>query len=209
MKLNLEEQESIAKLKYFFRDYGKYIALALSVLIIVYVLNSVWNWKQQKDSMLAAADYQNVVVAVATNNASLTNTLTERMMQKYPKNEYTAMALMLASKSAKTTNKNNLAEKYLNFIIDKSKDDGLVNVARLRLADVYIDEHKLSLVLPLLLQKHDKNFDALYYSKRGDLHLAQGKLDEARLAYKTALTMAGDNQEVASLINMRLEVLGN
>lgn len=208
MRLNLEEQESFDKLKYFIRDWGKYIALFIVAVIIIYAANSGWNWYQNRDSLNAAKSYQAFNSAFDAKNVNNVYSIANSMESNYPRNEYTAMASMLAAKTAKSRADNATAEKYLNFVIDNAKDKGLVDVARLRLADVYIDSHKFNLVIPLLMAKHDKSFDALYYSKRGDLHVAQGHLDEARTAYKAALKIAGDNQSVAQVIQMRLDILG-
>ena len=209
MKLNLEEQERIDTLRYFLRDWGKYIIGLIAVIIIAYVADSLWNWYQVRDSAKAAILYQSFSAEAKNNNTPKVYAIANTMENSYPTNEYTAMASMMAAKIAKDKSENTPAEKYLKFVINNSKNNGLVDVARLRLADVYIDEHKFNLVVPLLMEKHDKSFDALYYSKRGDLHLAKGELNQAREAYKAALKMAGDNQSVAEVIQMRLDVLGN
>lgn len=205
----MEEQESIDKLRYFLRDWGKYIAALIIVMIIAYVADSAWNWYMAKDALKAASDYQNFTQSVNSKDTNKIYSIANAMESNYPSNEYTAMAGMMAAKIAKSKLNNETAEKYLKFVMINAKNKGLVDVARLRLADVYIDEHKFNLVIPLLMEKHDKNFDALYYSKRGDLHLAQGNLAKARDAYKTALQIAGDNQSVAEIIQMRLDILGN
>lgn len=209
MKLNLEEQERIDTLRYFLRDWGKYIVALIAVIIIAYTVDSLWGWYQVRDSSKAAVLYQNFSDALKSNNTKSLYSITDTMENNYAANEYTAMASIMAAKVAKTKDNNVLAEKYLKFVVTNAKNKGLCDVARLRLADVYIDEQKFNLVVPLLMEKHDKNFDALYYSKRGDLYLARGDLTKARDAYKEALKIAGDNQSVAEIIQMRLDVLGN
>lgn len=208
MRLNQDEQMSLDALKNFLSDWGKYIALFVAAIIIIYVADSGWNWYQNSSALEAAKHYQEFNTAFDAKNINSIYRIADSMENNYPRSEYTAMASMLAAKTAKSKLDNTNTEKYLNFVINNSKDNGLVDMARLRLADVYIDSKKFNQVLPLLMAKHDKSFDALYYSKRGDLHVAQGNLDEARTAYKTALKMAGDNQEVSQIIQMRLDVLG-
>lgn len=209
MKLNLEEQERIDTLRYFLRDWGKYIVALIAVIIIAYTADALWNWYQVRDSAKAAKLYQRFNDAVKSNNNTQLYAIVDTMENNYAANEYTTMASIMAAKMAKTKDNNALSEKYLKFVVTNAKNNGLVDIARLRLADVYIDEHKFNLVVPLLMEKHDKGFDAFYYSKRGDLYLAKGDLTRARDAYKEALKIAGDNQSVAEIIQMRLDVLGN
>jgi predicted negative regulator of RcsB-dependent stress response len=209
MKFDLEEQERIDKLKYFFRDWGKYILSLLVIIIFAYIADSLWNWQHNRNAIKTALLYQNFNQAVEKNNLNQVYSIVSTMEKNYPSDEYTALASMMAAKLAKNKLENKHAEEYLNFAILHTKDKALVDVARLRLADVYIDEKKFNLVMPLLMEKHAKSFDALYYSKRGDLHVARGELDKARESYKIALKMGGDNQSITDVVQMRLDVLGN
>jgi predicted negative regulator of RcsB-dependent stress response len=208
MRFNAEEQETLDKLGYFLRDWGKYLAAIVVLIIIAYVGDASWNWYQNKDTLKIAATYETFTEKFNAGDTNSVYQIADQMDKNYPSAEYTSMAAMLAAKMAKDKNNSTLAEKYLKFTIDNARDKGFVDIARLRLADIYIDEHKDSLVLPLLMAKHDKSFDALYYSKRGDLHLAKGDKNKARDSYKEALKIAGDNQSVTQVIQMRLDVLG-
>ena len=119
------------------------------------------------------------------------------------------MASLLSAKMSWDKKDLSQTAKSLNWIIDNSKDVGMVNTAKLRLADVYIDEKKYDKAIKLLLEKHDPAFDPLYYSKRGDLYVAQGDQDTARDAYKEALKKVGQDSSMSQGIQMRLDVLGN
>ena len=119
------------------------------------------------------------------------------------------MASMTAAKVAWKKNDLKTAVNLLNWTIANAKDQGLVSVSRLRLADIYIDQGKFDLAMNLMFEKHDPAFDPLYYTKRGDLYVAKGDLNKARDAYKEAIQKAGQDTSMAQGVQMRLDVLGN
>lgn len=207
-KFDLEEQERIDRLRYFLRDWGKYVVALVIVLATVYASDVTWSWYKNKDALKIAAIYEDFIAAVNLSKVKTVYMLAEQMENNYPNAEYTAMASMWAAKIAKLNNNPDDAVKYLQFTINNAKDTRLVDIARLRLADVYIDLRKFSLALMLLLEPHDKAFDALYYTERGDLHLANGDINKARAAYKEALQIVSDDPATSQGIQMRLDMLG-
>jgi predicted negative regulator of RcsB-dependent stress response len=118
------------------------------------------------------------------------------------------MGLIVAAKLANDNKDKVKAGAYLKWVIKNSKDKGLAAFAMLRLANIYIDEQKFDLALSTLMQKHEASFDVLFYERRGDLYVARNDLTKARDAYKEALEKAGQDQNTANGIQMKLDVIG-
>jgi len=81
-------------------------------------------------------------------------------------------------------------------------------IARLRLAAVLLDEKKYDEGLKVLDGADDPAFAAPAADLRGDIMLAQGRLDEARAAYKLAMEKAGPGDPVRGVAGTKLEALG-
>jgi len=205
---DLQEQEQLSKLGYFWRDWGKYVIGLLVVVIITYLSSIIWNYKSSKDAGEAALLYANFIGATQ-GDAKSAYIVVDKMEQKYPKAQYTAMASIWAAKLAYANKDIKRSKSYLNWTVKEAKDQGLVAIAMLRLADVQIEQKEFDAALRLLMQKHDANFDALFYTKRGDLYVARGNYAKARDAYKEALNKAGNDQNMTSSIQLKLDVLGN
>ena len=208
-KFDLQEQEQISNLKYFWQKAGKYIVAIIVVALIGYAVYSWYSWRNETRSKEAANIYAAFTEAFYSNDKEKLLSLSEHLENDYPSTQYATMSSLLAAKSTRDSNDITNSTKLLNWVINNSKDDGMVSIARLRLADVYIDEKKFDKAIKLLQAKHDPVFDPLYYSKRGDLYVSEGQLDKARDSYKEALKKAGNDSNIAQGIQMRLEVLGN
>ena len=205
---DLHEQEQLSKLGYFWRDWGKYVIGLLVIVIITYLSSVGWNYKSSKDASAAALLYANFIKD-AGGNVQSAYEIADKMEQNYPRAEYTAMASIWAAKLAYSNKDMKRAKTYLNWTIKEAKDQGLVAIAMLRLADVYIDQKEFDAAVSLLMQKHDASFDPLFYTKRGDLYVAKGNYAKARDAYKEALNKAGNDQNMVGSIQLKLDVLGN
>jgi predicted negative regulator of RcsB-dependent stress response len=97
----------------------------------------------------------------------------------------------------------------LQWVIDNAGEDTLKDVARLRLAAMFLDEKKYAEAMKLLEAKHPDSFDGLYDDLRGDVLSAQGKTDEARSSYKLAYEKTDPQSMYRNLIQMKLDALGS
>lgn len=206
---DLHEQEQLTQLKYFWRDWGKYIIGVLILVFMGYISSVVAGISAEKKANQAAVIYSQFTDAVAASDSKSVYKIASQMEREYPTVEYTSMATMLAAKQAFTDKNFDSAIAYLSWTTNNTKDKGLASLATLRLADVYIDQKKYDKALDILTSNHNDAFAVLFYSKRGDLYVAKGELDRARDAYKEALQKAGQDSNVTNGIQLKLDALGN
>lgn len=206
---DLHEQEQLTQLKYFWRDWGKYVIGVLLLILIGYISSVAADMRAEKKANQAAIVYSQLTDALALSDNKSVYKIASQMEINYPKVEYTSMATMLAAKQAFTEKNLILAANYLSWTINHSNDKGLVALATLRLADVYIDQKHFDKALDILTSNHNDAFSVLVYSKRGDLYVAKGELDRARDAYKEALQRAGQDSNITNGIQLKLDALGN
>lgn len=206
---NPQEQEQIDKIKYFFGDWGKYLIAVAGLIIISGVLYLGWNWYHKKQALNAFTIYNQIAVAAkAKNNAKIYQTVNS-LENNYGSTEYASMGSILGAKAAFTNQDYPQTEKFLIWVQKNSSDQGLIAVAIIRLATLYIQQKKFSLALETLTITHPKAFDALFNLSKGDAYLSQNDKIKAQNAYNQALLNAtsGDSQ-LQQMIQFKLNALG-
>jgi tetratricopeptide (TPR) repeat protein len=83
----------------------------------------------------------------------------------------------------------------------------LKQIARLRLAEILLDEKQYDEALRVLDAKHDQPFAGIYADTRGDVLAAAGRLDEARNEYQTALAQLDPKSAYRNLVQLKLDAL--
>jgi predicted negative regulator of RcsB-dependent stress response len=92
--------------------------------------------------------------------------------------------------------------------MDNAKESEIRDIARLRLAGVLLDEKNHAEALKLVDAKPVDSLVGLYADLKGDILLAQGKKAEARSAYQLALDKSEAGSSYRSIIQMKLDALG-
>ena len=78
----------------------------------------------------------------------------------------------------------------------------------MRLAGVLLDQKKYDEALSMLDAKHPESFNGLFADRKGDIYTAQGKLAEARAAYKEALDKLPQQGTYRTIVQVKLDALG-
>jgi predicted negative regulator of RcsB-dependent stress response len=207
--LDLQEQEQLDALKAWWNDNRNQILGALLIVVVVMGGWRGWQYYQNKQSYEAATLYQQFIEQLASNDTKRINDAATAVTDKFGSTAYAARAELLAAQVNEQTNDPARAKTQLQWVIDNAREDTLKDVARLRLAAVLLDEKKYADALTLLEAKHPDSFDGLFADLKGDVFSAQGKIDEARSAYKLAYEKIDTQSIYRSLIQMKLDALGS
>ena len=204
---DFEEQERIAELKAWWEDNRWYVVGAIVAAVLGFVGWRAWKETTLRQSEDAAAMYQPVADASKANDAKKLVSAADALIAKHPGSFYASEAALVAAKAAFDAGNTDEARKRLDWVIEHGPDEHK-GVARIRLAAVLLDQKKYDEALKVLDANKDEGFTALAADLRGDIMLAQGRLDEARAAYKLALDKAGPRHPVKSLAETKLNALG-
>nr|WP_292977667.1 tetratricopeptide repeat protein [Nitrosomonas sp.] len=113
----------------------------------------------------------------------------------------------MAAHSAVQAGNNQSASDMLQWVLDHSDEPEVKDIARLRLANVLVDESKYDQALTLLNAQHAASFTGLYADLRGDALVASGKTEEARAAYQKALDSLGIQSAYRNVVQMKFDTL--
>ncbi|MGP1678740.1 MAG: YfgM family protein [Burkholderiales bacterium] len=206
---DLEEQEQLAALKAWWQENSSMVITALSLALIALAAWQGWSYYQRSQAVQASSLYAAVQKAASANDLKQVQESAGAILERYPRTAYAAMAALVSAKAHFQSGDLKTARAQLAWVAENAKDEGLQDIARLRLASVMLDEKAYDDALKALDAKHSAAFDALFLAARGDVLVAQGKKEEARSAYKAALDKTDARDAgLRGSIQLRLDGLG-
>lgn len=208
--LDLEEQEQIAELKAWWRRWGNHILTAATIVMLGIAAYNGWQWYRNGQNAEAAARYAAVEEGANEKDTKKVRDAAGEILEKFPRSTYAPLAALLSAKVHFEAGDLKTARAQLQWVIDNAKDPDLQSVARLRLANVLVDDKAPDEAIKVLDGKMDAAFVPLAASLKGDILVLQGKRDEARAAYKLAVEKSGDarDQTLRERVQLKLDTLG-
>jgi predicted negative regulator of RcsB-dependent stress response len=204
---DFEEQERIAELKAWWEDNRWYVLGAIAALIVAFAGYRGWQYWQARQAEDAAAMFTPVAEAAKGKDVKRVSDLAQALENKHPGSFFASQAALVAAKAAFDAGNYAEAQKHLEWAMANGVEEHR-GIARLRLAGVLLEQRKYEDALKLLDQNRDEAFAALVADMRGDVMLAQGRLDEARSAYKAAIERADPRNPVRNIAETKLNALG-
>jgi predicted negative regulator of RcsB-dependent stress response len=208
MAYDLEEQEQIATLKAWWNQYGNVVTWLIIIACIGYAAWSGWNYYLRNQSAQASQLYEELQRgAGAKDNVRVQRAATD-MEDRFPRTAYAQMSGLAAAKSAFDANDLKAAKSQLQWVAAHAQDNEYKAIARLRLAGVLLDEKAYDEGLKLLAGDFPPSFAGEVANRKGDILVAQNKMDEARAAYQQALEKTDAKSPGRQLIQLKLEAAG-
>ena len=100
------------------------------------------------------------------------------------------------------------AKAALGWVAEKSSDEGLQALARMRLAAILLEAKAYDEALKQLAGEFPTEFEGLAADRRGDIYSAQGKKAEAKAEYTKAFKTMDERTEYRRLVEVKLSALG-
>lgn len=209
MALDLEEQEQLAELKAWWNQWGSLITSAIVAACLAFAAWQGWRWYERGQAAQAGALYDTLARAAVAGDAKALRDASGALLENHPRTMFASMAALTSARFYFERNDLKSARAQLQWVIDKGRTEDFRDLARLRLAQLLIDEKAYDEALKLLDEKHAAAFDAQYAAAKGDVLVAKNQAAEAKAAYKVALEKAeSGNSAFRESVRMRLEALG-
>ncbi len=206
--LDLEEQEQLDELKHFWSKYGNLIS---GILVLVMVCLAGWNgyqYWQRSQAAQAAVMFDEMNKSLAGGDVTKAERTFNDMRERYARATYTQQAGLALAKMAADAGNADVAKAALQWVADKSSDDGYAAIAQLRLANVLLDAKQLPEALKALDAVKGETFAGLVADRRGDIFLLQGQREQAKTAYLSAYKAFDDRSQYRNLVRVKLNALG-
>ncbi|MBC3861710.1 tetratricopeptide repeat protein [Undibacterium jejuense] len=208
MAYDLEEQEQLATLKAIWKQYGNLITWILIIALSAYAAWTQWSNYQSNQSGQASQLYEEMQKSVAAKDDAKVQRAANDLKEKFASTSYASMAAMVAAKSAFDANDLTSAKSQLQWVVDKSKNDDYKAIARIRLAGIALDEKNYELAMTQLSGEFPVDLQAEVFDRKGDVLVAQAKIDDARKAYQAALEKMTDKNSARQLVQIKLDAIG-
>lgn len=207
--LDLEEQEQLAELKAWWKQYGNLVLLTIVGASLAVAGWGGWRWYERDQAAQASALYETLSKAARAGDGKALRDAGGALAEGYPRTLYASMGALVTARFHADRGELKSAKVQLQWVAERSPSEDLRELARLRLAAVLLDEKAYDEALKLLEAKPLAAYEAQYAALRGDLLLAKNQPAEAKAAYKLALEKAnGGSGAFRESVQMRLDALG-
>lgn len=209
MAYDLEEQEQLDAIKAWWAKYG---TLVMSLLVIAaLVWGAWWGWQAyQSHRANQAMGYFEALEDAASlggpDSVARIKAAATTLRNDYPATGYASRAALVAASALIAQKDVAGAREQLEWLAAQSKHPALQPVARERLAGLLLDEKQYDAALALLSDP-PAAFAPLFADRRGDVLAAQGKAEEARQAWQSALDGMTQADPLRSVVQLKLDAL--
>ena len=183
---DLEEQEQLAEIKVWWKQYGNLLINVLTGAALIVIAWQGWNWYQRNQTAQASVVYNVLQRAVVDKDAQRIKAASGELVEKFSGSSYASLGALTTAKALIDAGDAKTAKLQLQWVVEHGQDE-LRDLARLRLAAVLLDEKSYDEALKQLDGKVSAGFAARFADNRGDVLAAQGKSADAQAAYQVAL----------------------
>lgn len=207
MAYDLEEQEQLASLQAFWKQYGNLVSWALIIVLAGYAGYNFWNYHQRSQASDASSLYDELQKSLLAKDNAKVQRIASDVQAKFSGTAYAQMAALGAAKGAFDANDLKTAKTELQWVAEHGNDE-YKSIAKLRLAGVLLDEKAYDEALKVLGTEFMAQFSASVSDRKGDVLVAQNKLLEARAAYVAAYAAMDKKNPGRQLVQVKLESIG-
>jgi predicted negative regulator of RcsB-dependent stress response len=208
MAYDLEEQEKLDELKSWWNEYGTLVLAAVAAGSLTIAAFQGWRYYQHSQAIGAVTLYGQLDQAERAGDNKKVRDIAGQITGQYGNTVYAAFAALGSARASFESGDLAGAKSQLQWVMDNAKESEIRDIARLRLAGVLLDEKNHAEALKLVDAKPVDSLVGLYADLKGDILLAQGKKAEARSAYQLALDKSEAGSSYRSIIQMKLDALG-
>lgn len=209
MAISAEEEETLEAIKRWWNDSGKFVAMGIAAIAVVYFGWQAWQSSRESVTAEASALYDqlsDLVVAepgqpIAEADRARAQQLISRIKSEYSGSTYALYSALFAARIAVDNNDLETARQELEWLVanaGRSTDPILVAVAKLRLGRVLLAQGQGAQALTVIGGVDAGALAADFDELRGDIYLSQGQREQAIAAYEAAL-LGGSGSPVLQL----------
>lgn len=193
------DEQQIEALKKWWNENATSLLLGLSAGAIIL---GGWSYysKTQHQHRIEASDIYIVAMSnIESGKKSNIDDGVTKLVEAYSDTPYAAMALLANAKLKFQKGDIDAAIQELKLVNESNAGAEIFHTARLRLARLLIEKQKFGEAESVLLSGYPDAFAGLYEELKGDLFVATGKIQQARVAYDKAIKHAGTESRLLQI----------
>jgi predicted negative regulator of RcsB-dependent stress response len=208
MAYDHEEQEQLDAIKAWWKQYGNLITWFLIILLSLFVVWKAWGVYKVKQASQASVLFEEVKKAIHEKDQIKVLHAVTDVQEKFSGTNYAQMASLLGAKSAFESGDLKTAKMQLVWVTEHGKAIEFKSLAKIRLAGILLDEKSYDDAQKLLEGNFPEALRSSIADRKGDILVAQNKIDEARVAYQSAISKGGPNNPERQYIQLKLDAIG-
>lgn len=186
---HLEDEEVVERIRSWWRENG--VSLVGSLLLVVGGWLG-WNWYDSSVEQRVAASFDQFSLYVELRQAGEADTDEAAEILALLDDEYEGSAghllsLLYRSGDAVEADEMQAAAGYLEQVVESASDGQMKELARMRLARVYLEQDRLEEAQALLNLPGGVGFLSMRNELQGDIQTRLGDLTSARASYQAAV----------------------
>lgn len=209
METYMTDEEQVERIKKWLNEYAS--TIIVSILIVVIGTFGWRYWAEKKDTirMQASNAYMQLLSSTMDKNSDAfqVKAQSESIMKNYASTPYAKLAALILAKQEVELGDQARAMKELQWVMQTASTNSLKQIARNRLARIYIASGQANMALTQLQTVNDKAYLSAIDAIRGDAYVALGNTQLARMAYQSALTALSEKDESRAMLQMKLSDL--
>jgi predicted negative regulator of RcsB-dependent stress response len=204
----LDEHEQSELVRKWIRENIASIFVGIGLGLLVIFGYFQWQTHRARQNALAASEFQSFGAAVGAKNDEAAKTALERIQKEHADSTYAVIAAIRWAEGAIARKDLAGADQSLQWAYDHARNDSIKGLAGLNLARVKLGTDKAADALNLLNSMPAEGYTAAVAELRGDILVAQGKRDEARIAYQASIDALDASSPNRQSIEMKRDDLG-
>ncbi len=199
------EEEQVEALKNWWKENGRSVIAGVIIGLLVVGGGKGWLEYQRVQSENASAYFEGFSQAATESDMEKALQRGESLIREYPDTAYAFYAALELARLRYQAGEKDKAVARLRWAEDHAPDEGLKQLARVRLARLLVDTGALDEALKLVAQPAEDAWQGEYLAIRGDIKQARGDHEGARKDYRAALEKG---VSLPLLLRMKLAELG-
>lgn len=195
------DEEQVEAIKKWWTENGKSVVAGVVLGFAIVGGWQGWSQYEQTQGELASQQYDQMMQFALVGEDDKASELAKQLASESPGNVYASFAAFEMAKIAYSKGEKAVAKQQLESVIANAKDESMVLLARMRLANLALDIKDYATASSVLNDVNDPAFAGEVEALKGDIALAQGDKAAAIVAYKAALAAGVKNNR---LLRMKL-----
>ena len=200
------EDQQIDAIKRWWNENGTSLLVGLGLGVAALTGWNYYTGEVHKHSIEASDMYVSVMKQVESNNIDDAGVATSnKLIADYADTPYASLVSLALAKHEFEKGNADDAVSHLKWVVAHGVEVETQNIARLRLVRILLDQKKYDEAETWLLSDYPAAFEARYQELRGDLFVALGDIEQARVAYDKAIKQDVD---AGQLLRLKRQDLG-